>query len=280
MIWSDPTSDTAADTLNWPILSTDSTYTGNAYNWSYNHAATPPLPVGVNVAKSDSNFTYSALKGADVTVANQIRLVGAGLRIRYTGTTLNQGGRCVLYRDRGNNSIGTSSQSTMSSFLKDKSYVSSTTSRSWKEITYLPDNPNLLGYQDYRVFDGNNVQYDDEGTILSRSGFNHYCMIGFVDGAVASNSFEYDTIALFEMIGTNLPSSTKSPGDPAGFAAVTSSIPSVIPEGSTSLYNTVMQGITSAITSMTPVVGQMLATSAGLTLAGRGAARVRRRIGV
>jgi hypothetical protein len=270
MIWSDPTSDTAASTMNWPILSTDNTYTGNSYNWQYNYDATPPYTVGVNLSKSDSSYTYGSLTGASVTQANQIRLVGAGLRIRYTGTTLNQGGRAVLYRDRGNNSIVSSTQSTMSSFLKDKSYASSTTSRSWKEITYLPDNPQLLGYQDYRVFDGNNVTYDDEGNILTRTGYNHFCMIAFVDGAQPSNSFEFEAIAHFELIGTNLPSSSKSPADPVGFAAVTSSVPTVIPEGSNSLYNTVMQGITSAITTMTPVVMQTLATGSGIYLAGRG----------
>lgn len=166
------------------------------------------IPVGTAVAASNSMITVSQMQSG--TETREFRLVGAGLRIRYSGTELNRGGRCVVYRNRAN--VPIDGLPNISSVLRDNFYSASPVDREWKTVTYAPSRSEDITYE----------RYVDPITV-NTIGFPIF--LGLVE-STPGNTFEFECTSHFEMIAgqVGLPI-TPSHADPTGFGAVTSSMP-------------------------------------------------------
>ncbi len=186
---------------NAPVRFTQSAFAGAFFDPA-------SIPAGTGVLASNSQITVAAMQST--TATRDYRLVGAGVRIRYTGTELNRGGRLVLYRNRSNQpSIGLN---TIATALLDNYYSSEDVDRDWATVTYSPSRADDITYQKYI-----------DPIVSSTVGYPIF-MIMFE--STAGNQFEFECIAHYEMIAgsVGIPV-TPSHSDPIGMGAVVSSLP-------------------------------------------------------
>lgn len=240
-----------------PVIYTSSaTYAGTTYTWSATGSSI--TTTGVSAANAQSPMTYSALAAAGV----QIRLVGGGLRIKYTGTELNRGGRLVLYRSRSNAQITQGWSAT--DFLSDPTCYTESVTRSWKGVTYLPDSTDYLDYNNSSTF---------QPSVGLSEGSARRSLIAFVEGAVSGTSFEYEVTSYFELIGPNQ-QATQSHADPTGFGAIMSALPERVTSLGSETYASMERGALKALETTTSGLFQIgsaaVATSLAAYLRGSG----------
>lgn len=190
-----------------PINFSLSTYTGTV-------AHVRPTTTSVNTAFAGSNSQYSM---NDLVFGNaqnfSFRLVGAGLRVRFIGTNLNQGGRLILFRNRNN--IPAAVDINVNNVLTDIYYSTDPVDRSWREVTYAPASTDDANYE--------------EESDPTTGGIDYRIMYALVEGVVPGQSFEFEAIGHFEYIGGGVLKAlpvTVSHADPVGYGAVISSLPS------------------------------------------------------
>jgi hypothetical protein len=201
-------------------------YTSGAFN--YNYLATQlgigGVVPGVLAANSDSQFTNAQLTGTVQAPGNSFRLVAAGIRLKYVGTSLNDQGLVICYRQAGNDLVqdGSTSQNYAQDQFSSRVAVSSVKSR-WAAVTFIPQVPSddeftpvYTEYPLYAQLNGNPpVSYN---LVDSR------CMIIQVEGASNGAPFIYEAYAHFEMIGQDL-SLTKSHSDVVGTSQIRNDAP-------------------------------------------------------
>jgi len=180
-------------------------YSGATYAGSVSSVNT--ATVGVAAAKSNSDYQASSFVSSGV--GNQARIVGAGLRIRYSSTELNRGG--VVAGATSPNHF------TLSGFTFDQinAYECSNRFRpqqKWVSALYCPVYNNELIYS---------TGLGSRGGILSGAYTPTPIMGFFVQAPDASTqiAFEYEAFVVLEAQGTNIRGLTPSYSDPTGFAA-------------------------------------------------------------
>jgi hypothetical protein len=192
-------------TSSFPVVSTTSAFTASVYGWSVTGGVPTTGCVGTS---SNSIFSPTAA----VTPGFQYRLVGAGIRARFTGTQLSMGGRMLCYRQRSNAEVlggpTAGSNSTIGTLLNDVAFRTSPVSRNWQGVAFVPDAPVWLGYVNYTA------------------GQNGYNQLILLEGALLL-PFEFEAIAYFETIGNSMPVSP-SQADPVGHGRVMSAQPAVV----------------------------------------------------
>jgi len=167
---------------------------------------------GVNPYFNDSPF--EAVDFGDLK--NQARLVGAGLKVRYTGTEINRSGQCVSFRSPTNRDPLASGPITNAQLLSYKESASNPVDRDWHYAVYRPSTPTDLAYAN-----PNNLQ-------------SNFCLVVGVFGAQPGQSFEFDYVSWFETVGSNMPNLTRSHSDPIGMSAVSMAMPATQPTRSPS----------------------------------------------
>jgi len=238
--------------------------TNNTYPYRYAIPVTTDLPkqgdLTYNLGQPNSNFVNSTEDGYfsradsntpyqfnDMTsqasvggaqVANwKVRLVGAALRVTFTGTLMTRSGQIALYNSPDNDSprpynsaqgstgVALSdiniNQNPSSTFLpvNDKQYL----------LCYTPKTPEDLGYTSVlediavttQLVSGGTSGYGDFANPLFRDSRPLWIII---EGAPAGASFTAEAISFFEVVGGRLPLSS-SESDPSGLANALSSIP-------------------------------------------------------
>lgn len=191
----------AAPFTNAPVRFTQAAFAGASFD-----AAT--IPAGTGVAASNSQITVSQMQ--DNLQTRDFRLVGAGLRVRYASNELDRGGRMIVYRNRAN--LPLLGATTIASLLRDNFYSTVPVDREWHTITYAPSRAADITYQKY---------VDPISALLP----GYPIFLSLVE-TKPGLSFEFEAVSHFEMIAgsVGLPI-TPSHADPAGFGAVTSSMP-------------------------------------------------------
>jgi hypothetical protein len=205
---------------SYPIYYTTSSFAGNTIDFAI--AGGTITTTGVAGANSNSILNSNTLTA---TNEQQLRLVAAGIQVRYIGSDLYNSGRTILYRNANNTSIVEGAQA---SYMLSQDYSASVpVSRRAEAVTYLPDTPALMGYRYYSDFN----QSINTGTIwfTNAGGFNAAI---WVDGGQPTNpqSWEYEANAYFEVIGLNLPT-TSSHSDAVGLSTVMNALPAQNPLG-------------------------------------------------
>lgn len=132
----------------------------------------------------------------------QYRVVGAGIKARYTGVEINRGGRCLSVRHPNNQAIPAW---TAQELLAWKETVTNPADREFHFVQFRPANQYDVSYRDI-VIAGNSL-------------------LLFVEGSVAGVSYEYDVVVWYEVTGTPLPNLTPSHADPLGVAAIHAALP-------------------------------------------------------
>jgi len=197
---------------NFPIVSTDSTYTGPAGTYTRTVAGGVYTTTGLHGQNSNSPF-------ATATFTNNLwdyRLVAAGLRARYIGDDLHNSGRFILFRDQANGAV--QSSTTTATMLNDV-YSNSLPVKN-KQNVFITYQPAFYNANNYAAIGSYTGATPNSGRAM---------MIIVVDGCDPTNpqSFEYEAVAFYEIVGRNL-DTTPSESDPNGFAAVNSSVSQMI----------------------------------------------------
>lgn len=156
----------------------------------------------------------------------QSRVVGVGLRVRFAGTKLNEGGTILSFRREDGETTHGYTYANLASRPNTKS---SAIGSRWHEVAYLPVQPTdydycrngLLGAEGVSGIDSssdvfiNNVRYN--------AGF-------YVKTAAASQPFQFEYILHVEFLGKALDSITKSHSDITGMSHVRNAITQAPPE--------------------------------------------------
>jgi hypothetical protein len=178
---------------------------------SYNSANVfPGVVTGSAPFGTDSTLTRLQFSSGQ----NQSRLVGSGLRIRYTGTELTRSGQAVTFRSSTNSNLFETTPMALTDFLDNRECTTAIVDRDWHYAIFRPAVATDLAY-------GNPVGEE-----------TNYALFVGVFGATAAQSFEFDFVAWFEIVGAHLPTLTRSHSDPIGIAAVNMALPIVQPSRS------------------------------------------------
>jgi len=165
------------------------------------------LTNGVSGFFNDSPFVHSNFAPG----TNQSRLVGCGVRARYTGTEINRSGQVLCFRTPTNNNVFGGPNPTEAQLLSFKETSTNPVDREWHYSIYRPSVAADLAYNNPVNLAGNDA------------------LLLAVFGAQPGQSFEFDYVAWFEVVGNNLPNLTRSHSDPIGMSAVSMAMPSVQP---------------------------------------------------
>jgi hypothetical protein len=212
---------------NYPLYHSSAAYTGTTIACS----------TGVTgcIGSNHSRFPYTISQIGKDLGDIQIRVVGAGARVFYTGTELNRGGTLLAFRQPENTSVYNAAAADLYSYNNTRSVACD---RRKHAVCWVPVSPYDYAYSE----DSNNYS-----SVTQQENNSGPCCMGFmVTGATAGNTFEYETIIHYEAIGTLL-NSTKSHSDAAGLSAVHTAIPRVIETISSVFSKEVITGAYKAI---------------------------------
>jgi len=146
------------------VMVTSSGFLGSAIAMT----GTGILGFSVNSPFNTGNFSTADLEQ---------RVVSAGLRIAYTGATINMSGEVVGLQQPHNHSLETETFNSLLGFDKG---VSQAVDRAWTSLLYVPLNPTDLGY--------------------SPDGYV-YPIMAFMFSGQAGTTFKYEFIEHVELIG-------------------------------------------------------------------------------
>jgi hypothetical protein len=188
----------AANSSSTIIYKTTDAYAGSG-------ATTFTLAAGVS-AVSSPKFPYTSSEIGITGV--KYRIVGCGLRVRYTGITLYEGGRAVMLRHPDNTTFV--SNGTVDGLFDYSQAKTFPVTREWTQVVYKPVAPTDYEYSDL-------PDQPELGVGAPR------CMAFAVTGTAGPNnssaSFEYEVVTHVEYIG-KVDAITKSHADVIGMSHI------------------------------------------------------------
>jgi len=197
--------DTASNSsgIDYPVVFTTVAYARNDMSIAPG-TLTEIQAQGLGVADTNSSLLSSMFDGHD---QQQVRLVGAGLKIRYIGSNFRNQGRIVIARSPGNAVFP--AYTTASNLLSFNTNRTAAVSRREEYVYYVPDSPILLTYAT-KPFWG-----------PATGGADRRSLVMYIDGGdiTVPQSWEFEAVMHYEVIGANLPQ-TFSSSDPAGMGSV------------------------------------------------------------
>jgi len=166
-------------------------YTAPSYALSYiNHATAV-------TAYSNSPIT-SAQVDPDIT---SVRVVGAGLRVRFGGTELNKGGFKVCLVDPTHQTLETRNEASLNSELQTRRVA---VTRQWTTLVYRPITTGEISFA---------------GTIAQNATGYMGVLLVSPDPSI-SELFEWEAFTIVEYQGSTMRGQTHTNPDPVGYAAV------------------------------------------------------------
>lgn len=138
----------------------------------------------------NSDYTVAA-----ITPLNTIRVVCAGVRIRYAGSEINQSGIVHAVEEPNHYTLNAASLAYVSNY---ESYFRCPVSKKWCTLTYNPVDPEEYEYQQDAAEDPATV-----GNLLAYR-MNHHYMGFIVQGVAAQSLFEVEAVAIIEVVGANI----------------------------------------------------------------------------
>ena len=166
-------------------------YTSAAY------AGTTVVTSGAGVGNLIFNSPFTSAEVGTAADDVQVRTVGIGIRVRYSGTNLNLGGTIYALEHPDHRSIVNYSVSDFLRFDRVKTFP---VSRSWTYVAYQP-----ISYAE--------MAYGSSSTTLGTSGItNHFLAIAIQ--STASNPFDVEVVMLNEWVGSIARGKTDTPSSP------------------------------------------------------------------
>jgi hypothetical protein len=186
------------------------------------------------------------------TVGAQARVVGAGLRLRFTGTNLNKGGTAILVRREDGESIYGFSYDQLAS--RDNT-IAKPLGDGWHEITYLPVQPHDYDYCRNGALGAEPINGDPLSVHATAIVDTRHATGILVRSAAPSQPFDWEYVVHVEFLGKLIDSVTKSHSDITGMSHVRNAIASApansLPAGP-GFYKTLMTSIQKEITASVP----------------------------
>jgi hypothetical protein len=163
--------------------------------------STDPTAVGISSAMSNATYAQADIGNSAADVA--FRVVGSGLKIRYTGTQLNMGGVKICLHDPTHANLALRTESEMDA---EKQSVRISVTREWTTVLYRPVARNELNYR---------------GTIQAHTDTNAFYMGILIQSADPSLTlpFEFEFFTVVEYQGRIVRGQTPTHADPVGAAA-------------------------------------------------------------
>lgn len=190
-------------------------------------------------AATNSAYTAAQISGQEGGIV--YRVVSAGIRLRYTGTTLNQGGTIYSLSHPNHSDMNQSDIPEVRALNVSKNH---SVDRDWISALWCPVLPNDYGYTN--AIPGINIP------------FIH--LISVPTGT--SLSFEYEFQVNFELVGAPIRGMTPSHADAVGFAATQSALQGtgmvVAPRGQQNHQSSLLGRIENNVLSEASHVGQYL----------------------
>lgn len=198
--------------IDQPIIFTDATYANTGV--VYTAAAGALTTVGTNAANSNSPYISSLLY--------KWRLVAAGLKVQYTGTTFRNQGTVILNRTSGGPGNNIISGTTFASLLQNNYTRRVPVSRKPEYVSWTHDDTFFTDYK---------TRVSLLPTLNGGASYRQL-LIGITGGDTTSPQvWNFEAVAFYEIIGVGVPL-TPSDSDPLGYGSVMSSLPSVNPSAS------------------------------------------------
>jgi hypothetical protein len=195
---------------------------------SYTGGSTAPITTS-GAATAYANPTTSPYVQSLFGPANtqlKVRCVSSGLRVKYVGTKLNQGGRIVSYSSADNCSLDGTTFSNLIAF--PRATITQADQNKWAEVVYIPQ-------------DSNSLEWVASPDTPNGNPF----MVIAMSSAVGTQPFMYEMISHFEIIGTIATALTPNPpGNEALVSTIVGSLSNHNAAGfSYQALTTVMQAI-------------------------------------
>lgn len=187
-----------ADPLNFSVNNlnsvhiTDSTFAGPGFS----------AVAGSITAQSNSTFTFAQIGGTGSLM--QVRVVGFGVRIRYSGTELNRAGTIYSFHDPTHSTLLNETAATLGDEEQMKRFP---VSRDWTTVTYSP-----VIADDFQLNPFLSVNFNTAGA-------NRWYIGHLIAGAVPGVSFDYEVYGVYEFNGQTVRGMTVTHSDPIGLAA-------------------------------------------------------------
>ncbi len=187
-----PSNDPSGDT-EWAVFFSDSNY---AQTFATTNSATP----GVVAAALNSEYTNTLLNSNAV----KYRLVSAGLRVRYAGTELNRGGRVFMLEEPDHGNLDGDNIGDIAKYDSHKVFRPD---QQWKSVVFHPSDEDEFDYISYPNRPGN---------------FFLCAMLDSPGGGSLPIAFEYEAMAIYELLGAAVRGLTPTPADLVGLSAAQS----------------------------------------------------------
>lgn len=194
--------------INSPVVSTTNAYPLNSFSISVAGGMFVQPGLTASNSNSDLNIAFTT------TAGRQMRLVAAGLKVQYIGSSFRNQGRVVLATNTANTPFA--NFVTGAGLLLNNYNISVPVSRKSEYVFYRPDSHGLLSYFDYSSYLPS----------LTPANADRKSLLIYVEGGDTEvpQSFEFEAVAYFEIIGPNMTLST-SHSDPSGLGATLSALP-------------------------------------------------------
>jgi len=184
-------------------------------------------------------------------VGAQSRVVGAGLRLRYSGTTLNKGGTALIVRREDGETLHLMGYDLLASRQNTKVVPYGD---KWHEVSYVPVKPDDYDYCRNGAF-GSTGTPDALIDTNQCAKLSRHCIAIVVKGAAAVQPFDWEYVVHLEFLGKTVIGASKSHSDLMGMSqvrnAVASTTSQVVPSGP-GLYNTLVNSIYNEATRALP----------------------------
>lgn len=192
------------------------------------------------------------------TIGAQARVVGAGLRVRYTGTRLNEGGTILIAKRQDGESFDNFTFTSISSIMNTQVRPLGS---SWHQVSYTPVQPEDYDYCRNGVFGSDEAITTINQAAVLKATRHH---MGFVlKSAAASQPFEWEYVVHVEFLGKIIDNVTRSHSDIVGLSAIRNAMmsqPPDQPQSGPSFFNRLMTSVGNEIVSSVPtLVGAGLA---------------------
>lgn len=159
------------------------------------------------------------------------RPVGGGIKVSYSGVLQDRSGSYILYEAPDNendyNMLGGSgneppSSITSSDFLLKEETQKTIVSEAPVSVVFHPRHMNDLQYATDYGYPQTAVVVDKVSNAVNLATYQTLCIAVF---GCLGQSFDFDCVMHWEMIGSGIPSRTPSPSYPNEFAAITNGFP-------------------------------------------------------
>lgn len=167
--------------------------------------ATAVTGVGVGIASTNSDYVQANIGAGVGTI--QYRLVGAGIRIKYTGTELNRSGMVFHLEEPAHGNLNLATAANIEAY---DACLKSPVTRSWHSVVVRPIHATECEYS-----------FQVPGTGVAPPNNQ---LLTLVATSTAGNTFDFEYFGLFEVIGSTVRGKTPSDTDRLGMDAVLNSI--------------------------------------------------------